>query len=74
MHRDFLHSLSFIILITPSRLEYAATHLARNHNRITKEERIRVQRYINGLEDVAGNVLDVRFLAPEDPPYGEIVV
>jgi hypothetical protein len=48
--------------------------LARNHDRIKKDERICVQRYIDGLEDVACNVLDVRFPAPEDPPYIEIIV
>jgi hypothetical protein len=54
--------------------KHAAAHLARNHDRITKEERICVQRYIDGLEDVARDVLDVRFPAPEDPPCGEIIV
>jgi hypothetical protein len=54
--------------------KHAAAYLARNHGQTTKEERRRVQRYIDGLEDVAHDVSDVRFLGPEDAPYSEIPV
>ena len=33
-----------------------------------------MQRYVDGLEDVAREVSDVRFPGPDDPPYGEIAV
>jgi hypothetical protein len=48
--------------------------LARNHDRTTKEERIGIQRHMDGLEDLAREVSDVRFPDPDDPPYGEIVL
>ena len=54
--------------------KYAAAHLARDHGRTTKEERRHVQRYIDGLEDIAYSVLDVRFPGPDDPPYSGIAV
>jgi hypothetical protein len=54
--------------------EHAAAHLARNHDRTTKEERKRIQRYVDDLGDLARQVSDVRFPGPDDPPYGEIVV
>jgi hypothetical protein len=53
--------------------KHAAAHLARNHSRITKEEQRYVQRYVDGLEDVARDILDVRFPGPNDPPCGEII-
>jgi hypothetical protein len=54
--------------------KHAAAHLARGHSRTTKEERRYVQRYVDGLEDVAHSVPDVRFPGPEDPPYSGIAV
>jgi hypothetical protein len=42
--------------------------LARGHSRTTKEERRYVQRYVDGLEDVAYSIPDVRFPGPEDLP------
>jgi hypothetical protein len=54
--------------------EYAAAHLARNHNRTTGEERRHIQRYVDGLGDLAREVLDVRFPDPDDPPCDEITV
>jgi hypothetical protein len=54
--------------------KYAAAHLARDHSRTTKEERRHVQRYVDGLEDVAHSVSNVRFPGPDDPPYGGIAV
>jgi hypothetical protein len=39
--------------------KYAAAHLARDHGRTTKEERRHVQRYVDGLEDIAHSVSDV---------------
>jgi aminoglycoside phosphotransferase family enzyme len=32
------------------------------------------QRYVDGLEDIAYDVLDVRFLGPKDLPYSIIAV
>jgi hypothetical protein len=54
--------------------KHAAAHLARGHSRTIKEERRYVQRYVDGLEDVAHSVPDVRFPGPEDPPYSGIAV
>jgi hypothetical protein len=54
--------------------EYTAAYLARNHNRTTREERRYIQRYIDGLGDLAREVSDVRFPDPNDPPYDEIAV
>ena len=53
---------------------HAAAHLARNHNRTTKEERRYVQQYVDGLENIAYDISDVRFPGPDDPPYGGITV
>jgi hypothetical protein len=39
-----------------------------------EEQRRGVQRYVDGLEDVAYDVSDVIFLDPEDPPCSEIPV
>jgi hypothetical protein len=54
--------------------KHAAAHLARGHSRTSKEERRDVQRYVDGLEDVARSISDVRFPGPEDPPYSGIAV
>jgi hypothetical protein len=54
--------------------KHTAAHLARNHYQTTKEQRADVQRYVDGLEDVAYDVSDVRFPGPDDPPYSEIPV
>jgi hypothetical protein len=54
--------------------KHAAAHLARNHDRTTKHDRMDVQRYVDGLEDIAHDVSDVRFPGPEDPPYSMIAV
>jgi hypothetical protein len=77
--RYFRHSRRYrIVVYVEYRIaivpKYAAAHLVRNHGRTTKEERRRVQRYIDGLEDVAYDVSDVRFPGPEDAPYSEIPV
>ena len=48
--------------------------MARDYGRTTKEERRHVQRYIDGLEDIAYSVLDVRFPGPDDLPYSSIAV
>jgi uncharacterized C2H2 Zn-finger protein len=77
--RHFVHSQQYrIVTCTECRTavvpKHAAAHLARNHNRTTKQDRMDVQRYVDGLEDVARDVSDVGFLSPEDPPYGMIAV
>ena len=54
--------------------KHAAAHLARNHDQTTKEQRANVQRYVDGLEDIAHDVSDVRFLGPDNLPYSEIPV
>jgi hypothetical protein len=54
--------------------KYTAMHLARNHDQITKEQQANVQQYVDGLEDIAYDVSDVRFLGPDNPPYSEILV
>jgi hypothetical protein len=77
--RHFRHSRRHRIIVcvecrTAVVPEHAAAHLARNHSRTTKEERRHVQRYADGLEDIAREVSDVRFPGPDDPPYGEIAV
>ena len=55
-------------------LKYVAAHLARNHSRTTKHDQTDIQRYVDGLEDVAYDVSGVIFLGPKDPPYDMIVV
>ena len=55
-------------------LKHTTAHLVRNHDRTTKEQQAGVQQYVDGLEDVAHNVSDVRFPDPEDPLYGDIPV
>ena len=77
--RYFRHSRQHrIIVCVECRIavvpKHAAAHLARNHDRTTKEERRYIQQYADGLEDVACDVSDVRFPGPDDPPYGEIAV
>lgn len=54
--------------------KHTAAYLARNHNRTIKEQQANVQRYVDGLEDIAYDVSDVRFLGLEDPPYSGIQV
>ena len=54
--------------------KHTAAHLARNHDQTTKEQRANVQRYVDGLEDIAHDVSDVRFPGPDDPPYSKIPV
>jgi hypothetical protein len=77
--RHFVHSQQYRIVIcmecrTAVVPKHTAAHLARNHDRTTKQDRTDVQRYVDGLEDVARDVSDVRFLGPEDPPYSMIAV
>jgi hypothetical protein len=77
--RYFRHSRRHRIIVcvecrTAVVPKHAAAHLTRNHGRTTKEERGHVQRYADGLEDIAREVSDVRFPGPDDPPYGEIAV
>ena len=47
-------------------LKHVATHLARNHSQTTKRDRMDIQQYVDGLEDIAYDVLGVIFLGPED--------
>jgi hypothetical protein len=54
--------------------KHVAAHLARNHGRTTKRDRMDIQRYVDGLEDIAHSVSDVRFPGPDDPPYSGIAV
>jgi hypothetical protein len=54
--------------------KHAAAHLVRNYSRTTKQDRTDVQRHVDGLEDVARDVSDVRFPGPEDAPYSMIAV
>jgi hypothetical protein len=54
--------------------KHTAAHLARNYDQTTKEQQANVQRYVDGLEDIAHDVSDVRFLGPDDLPYSEIPV
>jgi hypothetical protein len=54
--------------------KHTATHLARNHDQTIKEQRANIQRYVDGLEDVAHDVSDVRFPGPDDLLYSEILV
>jgi hypothetical protein len=77
--RHFVHSQQHrIITYTECRTavvpKHAAAHLVRNHNRTTKQDRTDIQRYVDGLEDIAHDVSDVRFPGPEDPPYSIIAV
>jgi hypothetical protein len=48
--------------------------LARGYSRTSKEEQRHVQRYVDGLEDVAYSISDVRFPGPKDLPYSGIAV
>jgi hypothetical protein len=77
--RHFRHSRRHRIIVcvgcrTAVVPKHAAAHLARNHNQTTKEERMHVQRYVDGLEDIAHNVSEIRFPGPDDPPYDGIAV
>jgi hypothetical protein len=77
--RHFRHSRQHRIIVcvrcrTAVVPRHAAAHLARNHDRTTKEERRYIQRYVDDLEDVARDVSEVRFPGPDDPPYSGITV
>lgn len=77
--RHFVHSqrhriVTYVEYRTAVVPKHAAAHLARNHDRTTKQDRTDVQRYIDGLENVARDISDVRFPGPEDPPYSMIAV
>jgi hypothetical protein len=77
--RYFCHSRQYCIVVclecrTAVVPKHVAAHLARNHSRTTKCDRTDIQRYVDGLEDVAYDVSGVVFLGPEDPPYDMIAV
>ena len=55
-------------------LKHVTAHLARNHSRTTKRDRMDIQWYVDGLEDIAYDVSGVIFPGPEDPPYDMIAV
>jgi hypothetical protein len=54
--------------------KHVAAHLVRNHSRTTKCNRTDIQRYVDGLEDIAYDVSGVIFPGPEDLLYDIIVV
>jgi hypothetical protein len=54
--------------------KHTTAYLARNYDQTTKEQQADIQQYVGGLEDIAHDVSDVRFLGPNDLPYSEILV
>ena len=54
--------------------KHTAAYLVRNHDQTTKEQRANIQRYVDGLEDIAYDVSDVRFPGPDNLPYSKIPV